>query len=651
MSKKGWKAGAVLAAGAGITAVLAAKKRGNMEMDKMKKASHGSRSDYRNTELGKHDKNSKGIYYTNGNYEAFARPEKPAGIEEKSAYLVGSGLASLAAACFLVRDAQMPGKNIHILEAMDIAGGACDGIDDPTRGYVMRGGREMEDHFECLWDLFHSIPSLEVPGASVLDEYYWLNKHDPNYSLCRATERRGEDAHTNGKFGLSQKGSMEIMKLFFTKDEDLYDKTIEDVFDDEVFGSQFWLYWRTMFAFENWHSALEMKLYLQRYIHHIGGLPDFTALRFTRYNQYESIILPMVTYLKDHGVQFYYDTKVVDVQFSLEPGKKRAAGITVDHKGAVETIDLTEDDLLFITNGGCVESCTVGAQNKAAGFDPTIKPGNGWDLWKRIAALDDSFGHPEKFCSQPELSNWESATITTLDEKIPQYIQKICKRDPFSGRTVTGGIVTVKDSAWLLSWTLNRQQQFRAQPKDQLCVWVYGLFSDKPGDYVKKPMRDCTGREICMEWLYHLGVPVEDIAELAEHSANTVPVMMPYIDAFFMPRAKGDRPDIVPKDAVNFAFLGQFAETGRDTIFTTEYSMRTGMEAVYRLLNIDRGVPEVWGSTYDVRALVDASVKLRDGRKLTDMELPLMGRIALKEALKKIEGTDLEKFLRQYNAI
>ncbi len=85
----------------------------------------------------------------------------------------------------------------------------------------------------------------------------------------------------------------------------------------------------------------------------------------------------------------------------------------------METIDLTEDDLLFITNGGCVESCTVGAQNKATGFDPAIKPGNGWDLWKRIAALDDSFGHPEKFCSQPELTNWESATITTLDEKDP----------------------------------------------------------------------------------------------------------------------------------------------------------------------------------------------------------------------------------------
>ena len=590
------------------------------------------------------------MYYSSGNYEAFARPRKPEGVDRKSAYIIGSGLAALTAACYLVRDGQMKGERVHVFEKDPLPGGACDGYKYDV-GYVMRGGREMDNHFEVMWDLLRSIPSLETEGASVLDEYYWLNKADPNYSLCRATVNRGEDAHTDGKFGLSDKGAMEIMKLFFTPDEQLEDKKITDFFDDEVLNSNFWLYWRTMFAFENWHSALEMKLYLKRYIHHIGGLPDFTALRFTRYNQYESIILPMVTYLKDHGVQFYYDTKVVDVQFSLEPGKKQAAGITVDHKGAVETIDLTEDDLLFITNGGCVESCTVGAQNKATGFDPAIKPGNGWDLWKRIAALDDSFGHPEKFCSQPELTNWESATITTLDEKIPQYIQKICKRDPFSGRTVTGGIVTVKDSAWLLSWTLNRQQQFRAQPKDQLCVWVYGLFSDKPGDYVKKPMRDCTGREICMEWLYHLGVPVEDIAELAEHSANTVPVMMPYIDAFFMPRAKGDRPDIVPKDAVNFAFLGQFAETGRDTIFTTEYSMRTGMEAVYRLLNIDRGVPEVWGSTYDVRALVDASVKLRDGRKLTDMELPLMGRIALKEALKKIEGTDLEKFLRQYNAI
>ena len=651
MSKKGWKAGAVLAAGAGITAVLAAKKRGNMEMDKMKKTSHGSRSDYRNTELGKHDKNSKGIYYTNGNYEAFARPEKPAGIEEKSAYLVGSGLASLAAACFLVRDAQMPGKNIHILEAMDIAGGACDGIDDPTRGYVMRGGREMEDHFECLWDLFHSIPSLEVPGASVLDEYYWLNKHDPNYSLCRATERRGEDAHTDGKFGLSQKGSMEIMKLFFTKDEDLYDKTIEDVFDDEVFGSQFWLYWRTMFAFENWHSALEMKRYFQRFIHHIGGLPDFSALKFTRYNQYESLILPMQKYLEAAGVEFRFGTEVTNVRFEITDGKKTARAIECRTKNGDTEIPLTEKDLVFITNGSCTEGTNNGDQNHAPVGDAEVRSSGCWSLWKKIAAQDPSFGHPEKFCSDIEKTNWESATVTTANEEIIDQIKKICKRDPRTGKVVTGGIVSCRDSKWLLSWTINRQGQFKNQKKDEVCVWVYSLFTDVPGDYVKKPMKECTGKEITAEWLYHLGIPVEDIERLSGEECNCTPTMMPYITAFFMPRSAGDRPDVIPDGSVNAAFLGQFAETPRDTIFTTEYSVRTAMEAVYGLCGVDRGVPEVWGSVYDVRELLDSTVKLMDGKSPLEMKLPMPFEMLKKPLLRKIDKTIIGKLLRDHDVL
>ena len=591
------------------------------------------------------------MYYSSGNYEAFARPQKPQGVDEKAAYLIGSGLAALAAACYLVRDGQMAGERIHILEKDPIPGGACDGYQYTDIGYVMRGGREMDNHFECMWDLFRSIPSIETEGVSVLDEYYWLNKADPNYSLCRATEKQGQDAHTDKKFGLSDKGAMEIMKLFFTPDEELYNKRIDEIFDHEVLNSNFWLYWRTMFAFENWHSALEMKLYLKRFIHHVGGLPDFTALRFTRYNQYESMILPMVHYLQEHGVDFQYNTKVVNVEFDIRNGRKAARRIVLQREGREDAIDLTDNDLVFITNGGCVENSAYGSQNEPAAFNKTICEGGGWDMWRKIAAQDPSFGHPDKFCSDPEQSNWMSATVTTLDRRIVPYIEKICKRDPFSGKVVTGGIVTARDSGWLLSWTINRQPQFRNQPKDQLVIWVYGLFSDKPGDFVKKTMRECTGKEICMEWLYHLGVPVAEIADLAEHSAKTVPVMMPYITAFFMPREKGDRPNVVPDGAVNFAFLGQFAETARDTIFTTEYSIRTGMEAVYSLLDIDRGVPEVWGSTYDVRDLVNASVALRDGRKITDMDLGVVEKLALKELLKKVRGTDIEKLLAEHGAI
>ena len=251
----------------------------------------------------------------------------------------------------------------------------------------------------------------------------------------------------------------------------------------------------------------------------------------------------MVTYLKDHGVDFQYETKVTDVQFRIEGGKKQASSVTVDHKGESRTIDLTENDLLFITNGGCVESCTIGSQDKAAGFDPTIKPGNGWDLWKKIAAQDEAFWPPGKVLLRAGTEQLGERHHHHAGRQNPLSISaRSASATPFSGHTVTGGIVTVKDSSWLLSWTLNRQQQFKDQPKNQLCVWVYGLFSDKPGDYVKKPMRDCTGREICMEWLYHIGVPEEDIAELAEHSANTVPVMMPISMPSSCPVPFGDPP-------------------------------------------------------------------------------------------------------------
>ena len=444
---------------------------------------------------------------------------------------------------------------------------------------------------------------------------------------------------------------MQILNLFFTRDEDLYDKRIDQIFDDEVFNSNFWLYWRTMFAFENWHSALEMKLYIQRFIHHIGGLPDFSALKFTKYNQYESLILPMVKYLENHGVEFQYETRVTNVLFEMRDGKKVARQICCIHSGREERIDLTEDCLVFVTNGSCTENAGLGDHHHPAPFHQEPGKGGCWELWQKIAAQDPSFGRPAKFCTNIAATNWESATITTLDDRIPPYIEKVCKRDPFSGKVVTGGIVTVKDSNWLMSWTFNRQPHFKGQPEGQLVGWIYGLFPDKPGNYVQKPMRDCTGKEITMEWLFHLGVPVDQIEAMAEHSANCVPCMMPYITAFFMPRTKGDRPNVVPEGCVNFAFLGQFAETKRDTIFTTEYSVRTAMEAVYTLLQIDRGVPEVWGSVYDIRVLLDSTVRLMDGKKPVEMKLGLGAELVKKGLLSKIAGTVIEDVLREHQII
>ncbi|GHC90422.1 oleate hydratase [Nocardiopsis terrae] len=584
--------------------------------------------------------------YTSGNYEAFARPRKPEGIEDRTAWFVGAGLASLSGAAFLIRDGQMPAERITVLERLKLPGGALDGIKEPKKGFVVRGGREMENHFECLWDLFRSVPSIEVEGASVLDEFYWLNKDDPNHSLQRATVNRGEAARTDGLFTLNDRAQKDVVRVFLATREEMENKRINEVFGEDFLRSNFWLYWRTMFAFEEWHGALEMKLYLHRFIHHIGGLPDFSALKFTRYNQYESLVLPLYRWLLDQGVVFRFDTEVTDVDFEVTPDRKQATRLHWVREGATGGVDLGSEDLLFMTIGSLTENSDNGDHHTPAKLDEGPAPA--WELWRRIAAKDPAFGRPDVFGSHIPETKWESATVTTLDRRIPEYIQKVCKRDPFSGGVVTGGIVTAKDSAWLLSWTVNRQPHFKQQPEDQIVAWVYSLFVDRPGDFVRKTMQECTGEEITQEWLYHLGVPVAEIPEMAETGAKCVPVMMPYVTSFFMPRQAGDRPDVVPEGSVNFAFIGQFAESGtRDCIFTTEYSVRTPMEAVYQLLDLERGVPEVFNSTYDVRSLLAATSRLRDGEEL---RLPL-GPIARRLLERRLDPTEVGALLKEYHLL
>ena len=596
------------------------------------------------------------MYYGAGTYEAFAHPEKPEGVDRKSAYIIGTGLAGLSAAFYLVRDGQMKGERIHLLEKLDLAGGSCDGRKDITKGFYMRGGREMDNHFECMWDMFRDVPSIETPEVSVLDEYYWLNKHDPNYSLCRASVNCGEDAHTDKKFCLDKASALALSKLFMTPEKDLEDKKISDVLPDSFWDTNFWLYWQTMFAFQRWSSALEMKRYLCRYVHHIDGLPDFSALRFTKYNQFESMILPLVKYLEAHDVRIEYGMDVKNVIIKNVGDKKIAEKIVYLKDGKEEEIGLTEDDLVFITNGCCTDTSCYGDQtHKPDLSDVKNGAGESWDLWKNIAkqAVNGEYGDPDNFCDDFEATNWMSATVETSNEEIIQHIIKICKRDPRAGKVTTGGIVTVKDSTdnWYLSWTINRQPQFKAQNKDSVLIWVYSLSTDKEGNYVKKAMRDCTGEEVCKEWLYHIGIPTSEIDDLAKNACNTTTCFMPFINAFFQPRKKSDRPLVVPEGSVNFAFLGQFAETPRDTIFTTEYSIRTGMEAVYTLLNVDRAVPEVWGSQYDVRELLRACYYAIDKKPISEVKLSFKEKEMLKVVLKKVKDTDIELLLKDSGLI
>ena len=205
------------------------------------------------------------MYYSSGNYEAFARPKKPEGVDNKSAYIVGSGLAALTAACYLVRDGQMKGEHVHVLEKGDLPGGACDGYKFENLGYVMRGGREMDNHFEVMWDLFRSIPSIETEGVSVLDEYYWLNKgRPPNYSpLPRDRQPRSGRAHRRQIRHLRQGRDGDHEALLHPQTSSCRTRRSPTSSMTRSFLPTSGSTGARCSPLKSWHSALEMKLYIR----------------------------------------------------------------------------------------------------------------------------------------------------------------------------------------------------------------------------------------------------------------------------------------------------------------------------------------------------------------------------------------------------
>lgn len=547
-----------------------------------------------------------------GNYQ------RNKGIPSKSydnskVYIVGSGIAGMSAAYYFIRDGRFPGKNIIFLDQAHIDGGSLDGAGNAQDGFIIRGGREMDMTYENLWDIFQDIPALELPEPySVLDEYRLVNDNDPNYSKARLIHNKGQIKDFS-KFGLQKKDQLAIVKLLMKKKEDLDDLTIADYFSESFLNSNFWFFWRTMFAFENWHSLLECKLYMHRFLHAIDGMKDFSCLVFPKYNQYDTFVTPLRKFLISKGVQIQLDTLVKDLDIHSNTDGKVVKGIITVQDGKEVKMPITEDDYVIVTTSSMTEDTFYGDNLKAPIIEVdnnTSGQSDGWKLWKNLAAKSEVFGKPEKFCSDIKKSSWESATLTCRPSAFVDKLKELCVNDPYSGRTATGGIITITDSNWLMSFTCNRQPHFPTQPDDVLVVWVYALFMDKEGNYIKKTMPQCTGNEILAELCYHLGI----IEQLDNVVANTIvrSSFMPYITSMFMPRAKGDRPRVVPEGCKNLGLIGQFVETNNDIVFTMESSVRTARLAVYELLNLNKQVPDIIPLQYDIRHLLKAMQSLND---------------------------------------
>lgn len=515
-------------------------------------------------------------------------------------YLIGGGIASLAAAAFLIRDGDIPGQNITILEESAKIGGSLDAAGNPKDGYVMRGGRMFESKYVCTFDLFSSIPTLDE-SKTVTQEIFQWNEVMKTSSKSRLF-RNGHRVDAP-KFGLTERHILTLERMSLEPEETLGRSSISDQFDPSFFETDFWIMWCTTFAFQRWHSAAEFKRYLNRFTHMISGFDALKGIMRTVYNQYDSMVRPLEKWLVDRGVKFQMSTRVVDLEFHDGFDGYWVRRIHCQGPGRGD-IEVREEDKVIVTLGSMVEGSSLGSMDSAPEISGKSGSG-GWRLWEKIAVGNYQFGCPDVFTEHIEQSKWVSFTATLHDSTFFHLV-----RDRTGNVPGEGGLITFPESRWLASIVLPHQPHFIEQPADVQVFWGYGLFVDVEGNFVKKPMADCTGREIMTEIMGHLGVA--DHAKRILESSTCIPCMMPYITSQFLCRSKDDRPQVVPPGSMNLAFIGQFCELPEDVVFTVEYSIRSAQTAAYSLLGLKKIPPPVYKGQDSIRVLLEAVEMLHE---------------------------------------
>ncbi len=520
---------------------------------------------------------------------------------DMKAYFIGGGLASMAGAVYLIRDCDVKGKNIHIYEGLPIFGGSNDGSGNKGEGFLCRGGRMLnEETYENFWDLLSEIPSLENPARSLKEEILNFDHAHPTCAKARLIDKNGSILDVK-RMGFDCKDRSLLLKLMMTPEKCLDDLTIEDWFctSPHFFTTNFWYMWQTTFAFQKWSSLFEFRRYMNRMIFEFSRIETLEGVTRTPYNQYESVIVPIKDYLEKNGVLFESNTVVTDLDFADDSLTVTNIHLKKDQEERV--VEVRPKDLCFFING-CMTDCTTVGSFKHPAKKPEKKPMSAL-LWAKIAAKKPGLGNPVPFFAYPKETTWLSFTATMEGNMLLKMIEQYSGNIPGSG-----ALMTFKDSSWLMSIVVAAQPHFKAQDANTTIFWGYGLYPYKLGDYVKKPMKDCTGEEILSELLHHLHMEEKE-KEIMNTVINVIPCILPYIDAQFEPHKMSDRPQVVPKDSINFAMISQFVEIPKDMVFTEEYSVRAARIAVYTLMNVKRPICPVTPYNYSPCVLYKALIK------------------------------------------
>ena len=508
------------------------------------------------------------------------------------AHIVGGGFGGLAAAALLIRNAGVPGQDITIYEADDKLGGGFFLTGGPQSGYNLPGSI-FDKEFRCAFDLLATIPTETNPNISVKEQFFTFNREHPFDDQTHIVDRDLGAVH-GPRYGLSLWDGLTLARLSLTPEAWLDGRRIEEFFSPKFFDTEFWLLWSTLMGSLPQHSVIEFRRYMNRFVYLFPDLSTMAHVLRSPFNQHEAFVKPLAAWLRPQRVNFLTGAFVQDIGFAPSPGRMTVNRLDYEQKGAAASAAVAPEDIVLVTTGSQATDLSAGTMTEAPKPQDT---GRSWALWTRLAKEHKGFGNPDTFFGADRTadSRWVTFTVTTTGKEFIDQMTRLTRSDPGSG-----GILTLKDSNWVLSLSIFDQPEVLSQPPGTSVWWGYGLYPERNGDFVKKRMNQCTGAEILQELLQHLRFAE---AETIMKTSICIPCDMPYVNNIWLPRRRGDRPPVVPEGATNLGLIGQYVEVPQDIAFTFEYSTRTAWEAIYLLLKRGPAPPPVYQGQFDPKGV------------------------------------------------
>ena len=356
--------------------------------------------------------------------------------------------------------------------------------------------------------------------------------------------------------------------------------------------------WETTFAFRTRSSAQELRRYMHQMIYEFTQIEHLVGVNRTRYNQYESIMLPLIEYLKEQGCKIILNRRVTDWEFKETPMQDEitVTGLKITNTLTQEEeyVVVDEDTAVIFTNGSITDSATLGDYETPA--VENMDYGAASSLWKKASERFYNLGNPDKFFADRDASEWVSFTLTTKNHLLLNEITRITTQEPgnaLNSFISTTPITPLGQKDVNMSIVVHHQPHFTSQKPNETVIWGYFLYPRRRGEFVDKQYIKMNGKEMLEELIGQLSKvdpgPVnirEKETEIFDSVINNIPVYMPYASALFNNRAKSDRPKVIPKHSTNLAFTGEFVEQPYQMIFTEQSAVRSGEIAAFHFAGI-----------------------------------------------------------------